>query len=314
MHPDNTVDTIYTVIHCEERVAINEQQYLRLTLANAFETITANCWFNSYSGPVSFAKNEVVQVIGQRKMLDFKSMVNIHRAVRLNNNGRCSLTTIPHSQVANSDDLLLLIQLVENLSSSALQCFVYDAFSDRGFAIRFCNLPASHQYHHSFSGGLLRHSLECASIVAQCPALSPIHKELGTIAGLFHDGGKVLTMRADNKNQLGYLVDHDSLTLSALHAALQRLDTAWPDAAIALRHIWTCRSSKKWGFKSKMPMASVVQMADQISANMEHESQAFAAVPAWRNNARHPESGQRFWRISGLDRHTKQGMNGVQHG
>jgi len=306
MHPDNRVDTAYTVIHCETRMAINEQQYLRLTMANAFETITANCWLNSYSGPVSFAKNEVVQVIGQRKMLDLKSMINIHRAVKLNNLGRCALTTIPHSQVANSEDLLLLIQLVDNLSSNALQCFVYDALSDRGFAIRFCNLPASHQYHHSFSGGLLRHSLECASIVAQCPALSPSHQELGTVAALFHDGGKVLTMQPGKKTALGYLVDHDSLTLSALHHPLQKLDLVWPDAAMGLRHIWTCQSSKRWGFKAKTPIATAVQMADQISAKNEHERQAFANAPAWRNNASHPVTGERFWRISSMEADTNR--------
>jgi len=279
-------------------MAINGQQYLRLILANAFETITANCWFNSYIGPGSFAENDVLHVTGHRKMLDYKEIVDIHQATIMSSNQNYALHAIPQDSVANADDLMLLIQLADNISENSLRNFIYDVFSNRDFALSFCNLPASHRFHHSYKGGLLRHSLECASIVAQCPVFAPADKKLGIIAALFHDAGKVLTTQMQNKNQLGYLVDHDSLTLSALHMALKRLDKSWPDAAIALRHIWTCRSSKQWGFKSKMPIASVVQMADQISTNLAHEGQAFASVPAWRNSARHPETGERFWRMA----------------
>jgi len=314
MLPSNAIDATYTVIHCEERVAINQQQYLRLMLANAFETITANCWLNSYSGPVIFSKNEVVHVTGHRKRLDYKEIVDVHQATIIYSKDDYVLHAMPQGSVANAGDLFRLIQIIDNIQENPLQNFINDAFSSRQFAASFCNLPASHRFHHAYKGGLLRHSLECAGIVAQCPALAPVDQNLGIVAALFHDAGKVLTMRADSKNQLGYMVDHDSLTLSALHAPLQRLDADWSEAAIALRHIWTCRSSKKWGFKSKMPIASVVQMADQISANMEHEHQAFAAVPAWRNNAIHPESGERFWRISGMGGNIKTSMNEVQHG
>jgi len=297
MQTCNAINGSYTVIHYENRTAINEQKYLRLILANAFETVTANCWLNNYSGPVSFAKSATIHVVGKRKMLDYKEILDIYQATILNDCGEWTLTAIPQSLVADNDDLIRLIQLSGHVSSEPLQCFIYDAFLDRSFARQFCNLPASHGYHHSFKGGLLRHSLECASIVAQCPALSATDKDMGVVAALFHDAGKVLTMKDDKKTPMGYLVDHDALTLSALYKPLQQLDKIWIEAAMGLRHIWTCRSSRQWGFKAKMPVASVVQMADQVSTNRNHEDQAFASLPLWRNNAKHPTSDQRFWRV-----------------
>jgi len=136
--------------------------------------------------------------------------------------------------------------------------------------------------------------------------LDPIDKSVGLIAALFHDAGKVMTMQMHHKTPLGHLVDHDSLTLSALHHALERLDCSWPDAAIALRHIWTCRSSKHWGFKAKMPVALAVQKADQISSAYSHEEQAFAPLPAWRNSATHAGTGERYWRLRPHDETDQQ--------
>ena len=314
MQPCNSVDGVYSVIQYQKRIAINGQEYLRISLANAFESVTANCWLNNYTGPDSFTESEAIHIVGKRKKLDVKEIIDIYQANRLNTSGAWSLVVIPHCRVANNADLLRLIQLVDDLSSEQLQNFVYEAFSDRNFASLFCNLPASHQFHHSFAGGLLRHSLECASIVAQCPALSPLDRDLGTVAALFHDAGKVLTMKDAKKTQLGYLVDHDSLTLSTLHHPLQKLDSVWPDAAIALRHIWTCRSHKKWGYKAKMPVATVVQMADQISSNINHESQAFFALPGWRNSATHSASGERFWRLSEPFRIAEHDNTEARHG
>jgi len=155
MQPYNSVDGVYSVIQYQKRIAINGQEYFRLSLANAFESVPANCWLNNYTGPESFTESEAMHIIGKRKMLDVKEIIDIHHATRLSSSGAWSLVSIPRCQVANSDDLHILIQLVDSLASEQLQRFVYDAFSDRNFAIQFCNLPASHQFHHSFAGGLL---------------------------------------------------------------------------------------------------------------------------------------------------------------
>jgi 3'-5' exoribonuclease len=121
---------------------------------------------------------------------------------------------------------------------------------------------------------------------------------LGIVAALFHDAGKVITMQANKKTPVGYMVDHDALTLEALYYPLSRLDSCWPEAAIALKHIWTCRSNRQWGFQAKMPLAHVVQMADRISTELDSENQAFALVEPWRNHAIHPNSDRRYWRLS----------------
>jgi len=131
---------------------------------------------------------------------------------------------------------------------------------------------------------------------SKCVTNSNINRDLVTVAALFHDVGKVLTMQEQKKTPLGYLVDHDSLTLTVLNVPLTQLDYAWGNAGLALRHIWTCRSIKQWGFRAKTYLADIVQMADRISAASNCEQQAFSNVEAWRNNTRHSQSDQRFCR------------------
>ncbi|WP_072660449.1 TraI domain-containing protein [Mariprofundus micogutta] len=278
-------------------MARNQQAYLRLELENAYESISANCWPNSYRGPDSFTEQDIVEIAGIRRHLDYREIVDIHKANIVPPVGGASLVSIPGSITPIPEDLRQLIMITNSIQTEPLRNFIYDAFSCRDFASRFVSLPASHRYHHAFEGGLLKHSLECVEIVASCPTLSATARELGTIAALFHDAGKTITMQANKKAPIGYMVDHDSLTLAALNHSLSLLDSSWTDAAIALRHIWTCRSQKSWGFKAKMPLVHIVQMADRISSELDSENQAFELVEPWRSHAKHPNSEQRYWRL-----------------
>jgi len=160
MHPSNELNSSFTVINCEQREARNGQNYLRLNLENSLESVSANCWPNNYRGPASFSKYDIVQVVGIRKHLDFREIVDIHRAEVIKPTDEVALTSLRKSCVPNPDDLQQLIKLVAGIQNVALRNFVYSAFSDRNFATRFIRLPASHQHHHAYRGGLLRHSID----------------------------------------------------------------------------------------------------------------------------------------------------------
>jgi 3'-5' exoribonuclease len=301
MAQNTGIEGIFTIMQWGHRISVNKQEYLRLLLENAYESITANCWLNKYSGPHTLCRDAIIHINGRRKKLDFREITDIYRATIVSPTGSDILTSIPGSSTTNQYDLKELIELASKVQIEPLRNFIYDAFLNRNFGLRFCTLPASHNFHHSKAGGLLRHSLECAEIVAQCPALEPTDKDLGIVAAIFHDAGKTLTMGIQRKTKVGRLVDHDALTLEALYKPLSQLDRTWPDGGIALRHIWTCRSQKHWGYKTKMPVADVVQMADRISANMETEKQLFSTAEPWKSHVKHAVSEQRFWRPSKLN-------------
>ena len=160
---------------------------------------------------------------------------------------------------------------------------------------RFITDPASLHFHHAFPGGLLAHSLECAETVAWFPGLETDLRDLAVVAALFHDAGKTLVFRNQRRTRIGHLVSHDALTLRALHGPLSWLEHAWPDAAYALMHVWTCRNEKRWGYRTLNPVAHLVQIADRWSAESDKYRAAFAGAGSWQNRAQFA-NGENFWR------------------
>jgi 3'-5' exoribonuclease len=63
------------------------------------------------------------------------------------------------------------------------------------------------------------------------------------VAGLLHDIGKTYTNDIKGRpTAAARLYRHDDLALEACAYGLAYLDKVNPDAALTLRHIWTCAS------------------------------------------------------------------------
>lgn len=160
--------------------------------------------------------------------------------------------------------------LLGHLKNVALRQFLSDVLYDDGIAFPFVSCPASLGYHHNYPGGLLRHSIECAQMIERYQEFSPEKKELGIVAALFHDIGKILTMTPQmGLTSLGRCLDHDKLTLEILAPYLRRLDQGWPEGAAELRYLLTWRPGYKDKGFPKTPLANAVLAADRISAGID---------------------------------------------
>jgi len=190
--------------------------------------------------------------------------------------------------------------LIHNTTSVDLKKFMVSVLSNPEIRASFFRLPASSQHHHSYRGGLIDHSLECSELIQNMTTLETCQRELGMIAALFHDIGKIrLLTRDGNITAAGYVLQHDTLTLEILAPHLRHLDRHWPDGAIALRYIWThghhASKSSPW-----MSVYEAVWAADRISAGVDAERRAFKGLPSWRNSAilDVPGPKRRHWRPS----------------
>lgn len=163
------------------------------------------------------------------------------------------------------DELLMLVSLISNIS---LKRFCIDVFCLEEIGIKFIQCPASLKYHHNYRGGLIKHSLEVMKKALRSNKLNSLQKDIATVAGLFHDIGKTLTFTTDcTRTDLGWLVDHQELTLEICAPALKNLSSKEPKIANELRHIWTCASpNAKYGFKPKTHVANIIRQADGLSA------------------------------------------------
>lgn len=170
-----------------------------------------------------------------------------------------------------------LMALIQSIHSPSLTKFLGSIFGDEEIMSSFLKKPASTEHHHNYVGGLMEHSIEVAEIATLQRYDSTEERDITVVAALLHDIGKTKSYTTKMKTtNLGKMVGHDQLTLEVCAAALKGLDRDWPDAANALRHIWTCSSpGSRYGFQSCTPLANIVRFADKYSADHYDHREAF---------------------------------------
>ena len=180
----------------------------------------------------------------------------------------------------DSEDVLQLIEFGNKLESSNFYHFFWHCLSNLDFIKTFVSIPASKSHHHSFPGGLLKHSVECAHIVESnlklVTEMSQNEKEATLLAALFHDAGKVKTLVDGDHTQVGKIMDHEKFTLSVLSDSLELLEKSWYQGALAIQYLLTW--TEKQGF-CKFIGGNVLKMADRLSTSYELHKQGFYKKP-----------------------------------
>jgi 3'-5' exoribonuclease len=155
----------------------------------------------------------------------------------------------------------------------ALKQFITQVLGNDGIAFPFISCPASLNHHHNYPGGLLKHSLESFAIIEPQRNFSRESYELGLVATLFHDIGKIQTLTPQmTRTSLGTREGHDKLTFEVLGPAFQQLIYCWAEGAKELRYLL------RWKAKSAVPhynMADLVACSDRISAGLDMKNRSF---------------------------------------
>jgi len=285
-----------------------------MQLTNSEEVITGYGWNGTYTGPSHFEPEEPVRICGKRRFFNGSQVVDIMEAVSVIPSPADALRLLPTILFRHPGHAAALETVIDSITHKTLREFALRTFLDRNFAKSFIQAPASLKYHHAYPGGLLAHSIECAQIIIAIPTLSNLQRDLAICAALFHDAGKTLVFTENmTRNNLGHLVDHDSLTLEVLYRPLHWLDQAWPDAGMALRHIWTCKNIRRWGYSPRMAVAHLVQLADRVSSEMNKEQRAFENLEDWRQISQSMDK-HRYWRLLPNDAELIESSVQAHHG
>ncbi|SFB87389.1 3'-5' exoribonuclease [Marinospirillum celere] len=189
---------------------------------------------------------------------------------------------------------------IMGLKTTCLREFVWRTLMQKRVLEGFLVNPASYSFHHSYVAGLLWHSLEVAHAtqrMIECfePDMSEKMRDIAFVGGLLHDIGKAVTLNQRGiKTTLGKLVDHSSMTLELCSSSLSWLEMQEPDAAHALRHIWTSASpGARYGVKPMISLARYVRDADGQSSMVSGQRQSFGNQP-WQSGFRNLGSNH-YW-------------------
>jgi 3'-5' exoribonuclease len=200
---------------------------------------------------------------------------------------KIGITALPCSLCPKPGLLKRLNVVVAQISSQPLKTFLCDTIMQEDIALRYITCPASLNYHHNYAGGLLEHSVEVAENLATDKSFSSQQKDLSIVTALLHDIGKTKTLTSDlTRTAIGYLIDHDQLTLEICAVTLKTLDKASTHLSAQTRHIMTCSSpGARYGFKPQLTVALRLQDADRQSAKVLKRHVKSLPVCMLRHNA-----------------------------
>lgn len=267
----------YRVQRMEARPRQDGAQFWKLILTDRSGELTCYAWPERCPLATDYASNQLVQVRLATRELNCEIVADI-----------LELTPIATPPTGKTIDLLPasvcpipgLVQrfaaLIHGISCPGLRGFVEAVLADDSVVLPFLANPASGQYHHIESGGLLRHSVEAAEAVRRHP-LPAADMDIAVIAALFHDIGKAWTFNRDGtKTLMGRLVDHDHLVLEICAEGLRALAQANHAAACMLRHIWTASTNPNYGIPIQSYLVQAVRTADRLTAELDKQVLAFA--------------------------------------
>jgi len=286
----------YRITSCRQLLTSSGKEYLRMYLTDASGDILAYAWSGQYEGPWHIENMGSIKVTGATRIFNGKLIADIQTAIVIDIVGKETIRLLPTRFCSAPSMLPKFVAITDAIKCQILSNFINSIFSDMSIAIPFMNVPGSLKHHHSEPGGLLRHSIECAEITASLSMLQPTHRDLAITAALLHDLGKISSFDSMRRTDLGYLVDHQALTLELCANQLKELDRIRPDYALALRHLLTCRTIKRWGYEPRMAIAHAVQLADKLSVEMDMEYRSFSVVDTSRNVSGRIVNGPTYWR------------------
>lgn len=287
---------VYRVTSPRRCIATNGNPYLALTLEDMTGQMKAYAWLDNYQGMERFALYEKVWVKGRLRFLADEWRADLLEGRVEPDEPNNPARQLPGRQCGIPGALRTLHDSLEALTCDPLRRFVFRALSSDEITLPFIAVRASMNHHHSYPGGLLEHSLDCMRIIRNLPMHEGHMQELGIVAALFHDIGKIRVFSENGRRtKAGYIVHHDAVTLEVLAPFLKQLDREWPDGGIALRYCWSWRQTGNVRSKPLFVLAEAVNLADRLSAGSNAEFLAFKDRPEWQQFSKLTDN-TRFWR------------------
>lgn len=174
--------------------------------------------------------------------------------------------------------------LTADLATLPLRTFLSNCFALPLVSVSFFDAPASQANHHAFPGGLAAHSIEVGAlfkhIAESAPALPPEQIEIGVVAALLHDIGK-LVPREQQPCELPYYMRHEVAGLKLLAPVIDTLADTRPDLAYAIRY---CLHEHRLRRSESGRLIHCLQHADRYSAASCNE---FVAQQCGRRDGDH---------------------------
>jgi 3'-5' exoribonuclease len=215
---DRVVDGVFAVARKQRLRTRSGSPYLALELVDPSGRIDARVWSDVELLDKRFGEGDAVRVLGRVERFRDRLQLEV-RALEPAEDDPATLVPESRRDVDEAEGFFEF--LAAEIAHPGLRSLV-DAFTaDAEFRARFRILPATPDSHHSYTGGLLEHTVAVATICREAVQLHPrLRGDLLVAAALLHDVGRT---RELDRGPL-FLATEEGKLLGHVHLGLRLVE------------------------------------------------------------------------------------------
>lgn len=279
-------DNVRSIYLCKSKRSAetrNGKPYDNLVLQDKTGTLDGKVWDPNSGGIADYDEMDFVEVFGEVVSYNNNLQLNIKQLRKPFEDEYNVADYMPTSE-KNVDtmyeELLSYVNQIENVYLRQLAEYYFK--NNAEFVKVFKAHSAAKSVHHSFSGGLLEHTLSivkfCEYLVNTYPILS---KDLLYSAALFHDIGKTKELSVFPENDYtdeGQLLGHIVIGVEMVGEAVRKIDGFPEKLANELKHCIVAHHGEfEFGSPKKpaIPEAVALHYADATDAKLQTLTEIF---------------------------------------
>ena len=283
LHEGETIRNIYLCRGKRSAETRNGKPYDNLILQDKTGTLDGKVWDPNSQGISDYDEKDFIEVFGDVITYNGNLQLNIRQIRRAQEGEYNPADYMPATEKSVDGMYEEILAYIRQVSNSHLrQLLEYFFVKDEVFIRRFKSHSAAKTVHHSFSGGLLEHTL---SVVHLCEyfagAYSILNRDLLIAAALCHDIGKTRELSSFPENDYtdeGQLIGHIVIGVEMIDEAVREQADFPVKLANELKHCVVAHHGElEYGSPKKPALAEALalNLADNADAKLQTLTEIF---------------------------------------
>lgn len=281
--PGELIRNIYLCKGKRSAETRNGKPYDNLTLQDKTGTLDGKVWDPNSSGIADYEEKDFIEVYGEVISYNNNLQLNIKQIRKALDGEYVPADYMPTTDKSTDKMYQELLRYIGQIGNTYLrQILEYYFVKDEAFIKKFKVHSAAKSVHHSFSGGLLEHTLSVVKFCEYMAGAYPIlNRDVLYTAAICHDIGKVKELSSFPDNDYtddGQLLGHIVIGVEMINDAVRQIPGFPEKLASELKHcIIAHHGELEYGSPKKPALAEALalNLADCADAKMQTLTEIF---------------------------------------